>query len=176
MYFPAAFAFATVLALLPFTAAWSLTVNTADNWCGSRRTYFSRSSQNDCYTFSDDVAAKVHSLAWCTSRTLERCVVTFHSDRECMGSLLKTKEPGSVFSGSDQSLWETSHVTNEVAAKSFRVQGCFNVKLPLGSDKCYKKGEAPWEKARFCTPAKRAYPVAALPAEVEEVEEIEEVE
>ena len=113
------------------------------------------------------MAAKVHSLSWCTSRTLERCVITFHSDRDCMGRLLKTKEPGSVLGGpnGDQSLWETGHVTNEVAAKSFRVQGCFNVKVPLGNDKCYRVGEAPWEKARFCTPAKRGYPVAAVPAE-----------
>ena len=91
-----------------------------------------------------------------------------------MGKLLKTKEPGSILSGgSDQMLWETGHVTNEVTAKSFRVQGCFNVKVPLGNDKCYPVGEAPWEKARFCTPTKRGYPVTALPAD-NEVEDVVE--
>jgi hypothetical protein len=159
----------SALSLLSLGASWSLTVNTGDNWCGARRTYFSRSAQNDCYTFSSDVAANVHSLSWCTSRLLERCVITFHSDVQCMGTLLKTKNPGSWVGGpqGDVFLWETGHVTNEVKAKSFMVQGCLNLKVPTGLMDCYKPGEAPWETARWCTPKKRG---EALGNETDEAE------
>jgi len=36
-------AITVLMGVLPLTSAWSLTVNTADNWCGSRRTCMSSS-------------------------------------------------------------------------------------------------------------------------------------
>ena len=135
---------------LTLVSGWHLSVNTADNWCGKRRSYYSASGKNDCYSFSDDVAAKIHSLAWCTSKTFERCTITFHSKDQCLGTILKTKNPPSVLSsGTDTFVWETDHVTNEVKARSFMVQGC----LPtgVGIRDCYPKGKAPWETARWCT-------------------------
>lgn len=106
-----------------YVHGWIIGFWTNPNYQGKYEQFHSVLAENNCYNLVDTITnAGVGSFRYCTDG-IHDCSITLHSEHSCLGNILASTDRNGGLA--------KSHSTKEKAVKSFRIQGCKALSIPV---------------------------------------------